>query len=125
MRIGPFHLAILVGTALLLLPATTQAADGLFTPPEPEGLVFLDAHGDAATSTGVPVLSPTRYRGLETGGERRLRHEGGLDDGDIRSGRGRSLALSAVLGNRHPTAFDRYVDELENRIRSARRKLDR
>ena len=126
MRLGSFLFLILAGALLLGMPATAQTARGerLITPPQPERLLFLDVPQGVRSIPSMPTMAPERHRGLEEGGERRFRDEVGRFDGDFRSSRGRSLSLGTFTGTRQPVAFDRYVAQLENRIRSARRQLD-
>lgn len=128
MRRSSIHLVILGGAALALLPAAAQSSGGedLFTPPAAEALLFSfsDRPAEGPSPGALPVPQPLNHRGLEAPGERHLRHDGSLAGQGLPGGRGRSLSLGMVLGSRYPTAFDRYVEEIETRIRQARRRLD-
>jgi hypothetical protein len=126
MRRGSFHLLILAGAALAAVPAAAQGAGGedLFTPPALDSSLFSDRPAEGQPAVAVPLVAPLRHRGLQASGERRLGDDLARVGRGLPGGRGRSLSPGPVLGNRHPTAFDRYVEEIEDRIRSARRRLD-
>jgi hypothetical protein len=123
MRLTPAIVAVLVGSAGFLLPAAaldaTSPSDAIPVPDDPERCFFVPE------ADRTPPLEITGARtGRGTAPVRIDAHRLGRESADRGSNPFSALSLTAVQGNRRPTSFDSYLNQLENRIRRARRALD-